>query len=145
MIVMQIGIGTFGLERYFLQLLVVSQEVYLLVKMGMITVCPPSFSPFGVTACSLERCFTCSPCFSSFAQLCVASYVPSVSAGHCGLSLTQRRLRVMNNATGRLVPESTAQSLGFLRNSARTWETEQQPTKGSEEVGWEKKRDGGGN
>ena len=81
---------------------------------------PSLLVPLETAASGLRRRFTCSPRIGSLSQRRVPSSVPSVSSGHCGLSLTQRRLRLMNNATGRLFLKASPQSLGFLGNSAGT-------------------------
>ncbi len=84
----------------------------------------PFLVPLAASACSLECWFTCSPCISHYTQLWVSSSIPSVSAGHCGLSLTQRRLRVMNNATGRLFLKAShkaSASSGILLEHEKQW------------------------
>lgn len=57
-----------AVRKFINTLLLVGKDVDEFL--GVVTVCPPFFSPFGVTACSLERWFTCSPCISNYTQLC---------------------------------------------------------------------------
>lgn len=99
-----------------------------------------------MSAFSLERWFTCSPCISYYAQLWVSSSIPSVSAGHCGLSLTQRRLREMNNATGRLFLKASHKASAFSGILLEHSGAVQQRTKGGSgeggDGGWDWHREG---
>lgn len=70
---------------------------------------------------------------------CVFPHIcPLVSAGHCGLSLTQWRLGVMNNATGRLFLKAYHKASAFsgiLLGNMGNRGAVQKPTKGGGEGG----------